>query len=255
MFNLIKYELKGYYKDFIIAAGIIALISAFLLTRINAWSPNSVTGCSFMISFAAGVVVFVWNIKIFSRDMYEDTGYLLCTLPQHGYSILGSKLISSLIQSLVVGAIAFIFNFIVFKSSNMWSVDFSIMLRDITQNINPGFIIFIIVASLFQYFYFLTIIYFSISLSKVAIKKKKMGKMGGFIIFVVISIVLGKVTQVLMDTFPQNININLLSTKSHLFMRGDQMIPVNISVTIFSIVTFVLMFLATSYIIENKLDF
>lgn len=255
MFNLIKYELKGYYKDFIIAVGIIALISAFLLTRVNVWSPNSITGCSFMISFAAGVVVFVWNIKIFSRDMYEDTGYLLCTLPERGYSILGSKLISSFIQSLVVGAIALVFNFIVFKSSNMWSVDFSIMLRDITQNLNPGFVVFMIVTSLFQYFYFLTIIYFSISLSKVAIKKKKMGKMGGFIIFIIISIVLGKITQVLMDTFPQSININLLSTKSHFFMRGDQIMPINISVAIFSIVAFIAMFSVTSYIIEKKLDF
>ena len=126
MFNLVKYELKGYYKDFIIAIGIIALVSLGLLTRINVWQDQSIGGISFMLSFAAMVVVFIWNIKIFSRDMYEDSGYLLCTLPQTGYSILASKLITALSQSIIVGIVAMLFNYIVFQSLAHGRIDLSI---------------------------------------------------------------------------------------------------------------------------------
>lgn len=255
MFNLIKYELKGYYKDFIIAIGLIALVSLFLISRANVWQVQSITALSFMVSFAAAVVVFIWNIRTFSRDMYEDTGYLLLTLPQRGYSILASKLISSLIQSLVVGAVTLLFNYIVLRSTSKMDINFSIMLTDITRNINPSFVLFIILATFLEYFYFLIVIYFSITLSKVAIKKKKVGKLSSFIIFIIISIVFGKLTQFLTTTFPKSINLNILSSSSHLFMQGAQLMPINIAVAVFNIIVFILMFLATSYIIENKLDF
>ncbi|MCH5138222.1 hypothetical protein JMF89_13555 [Clostridiaceae bacterium UIB06] len=255
MFNLIKYELKGYYKDFIIAIGLIALVSLFLITRANVWQVQSITAFSFMVSFAAAVVVFIWNIRTFSRDMYEDTGYLLLTLPQRGYSILASKLISALIQSLVVGAVTLLFNYIVLKSTSKMDINFSIMLTDITRNVNLSFVMFMIFAALLEYFYFLIVIYFSITLSKVAIKKKKFGKFSSFIIFIIISIVFEKLTQFLTTTFPKSINLNILSSNSHLFMQGTQFMPINIAVAVFNIIVFILMFLATSYIIENKLDF
>lgn len=255
MFNLIKYELKGYYKDFIIAAGIITLINLFLISRVHVWEVQSIMAISFMVSFAAAVVVFIWNIKIFSRDMYEDSGYLLCTVPQHGYSILASKLISALIQALVVGAITLIFNYIVLKTTSKIDINLSIMAEDVIRNVNLGFVLFMVLTSFFEYFYFLLVIYFCITLSKVAIKRKRMGKMTSFIIFIIISIVFGKVTQFLTTTFPQSINLNILSSKSNLFTQGSQVMPINIAVTIFNIVVFLLMFAVTSYIIENKLDF
>jgi hypothetical protein len=255
MFNLIKYELKGYYKDFIIVIGIIALISLFLISRINTWEIQAIAVASFMLSFAAAIVVFIWNIKMFSRDMYEDTGYLLCTLPQHGYSILASKLISALIQALVVGAVTMLFNYIILINTHKVDINLSIMITDIIRNVNPSFVVFMVLASFLEYFYFLLVIYFSIALSKVAIKKKKMGKMSSFIIFIIISIVFGKITQFLVTIFPKNINLSMLSSKSQLFIQGAQLMPINIAVTIFNIVIFILMFLVTSYIIENKLDF
>lgn len=255
MFNLIKYELKGYYKDFIIAAGIITLINLFLFSRAHVWEVQSIMAISFMVSFAAAVVVFIWNIKIYSRDMYEDTGYLLCTVPQRGHSILASKLISALIQALVVGAVTLLFNYIVLKSTSKIDINLSIMMEDVIRNVNLGFVLFMVLASFFEYFYFLLVIYFCITLSKVAVKRRKIGKMSSFILFIIISIVFGKVTQFLMTTFPQSINLNILSSKSNLFMQGAQLMPINIAVTIFNIAVFILMFLATSYIIENKLDF
>lgn len=251
MFNLIKYELKGYYKDFIIMIGAIAALNVLLFTRINIWPQEAVIFCSFLISFAAAVVVFIWNIRLFSRDLYEDSGYLLFTLPQSGYSILGAKLITSIVQGLIVGAVALLFNYISIQGHSSFSINLGLIMR----NISPKFITESIVSSLFEYVYFLTTIYFSIALSKVAIKKKKVGKLGGFIIFIIISIIVAKITQIVVGIFPQTFDLNILTAQSQLAMYGSHAIPINIAAVILNVILFVLMFIATAYILENKIDF
>lgn len=251
MFNLMKYELKGYYKDFIIILGAIAALNVLLYTRINTWPEGSVPAISLLITFAAAVVVFIWNIRLFSRDLYEDSGYLLFTLPQSGYSILGSKIITSIVQGLIVGAVALIFNYISFHGIGQFNIEFGLIMR----NISPKFIAESIVASLFEYIYFLTTIYFSIALSKVAIKKKKVGKLGGFIIFIIVSIIVAKITQIIVEIFPQTFNLSIVTAQSQLAMYGAHIIPINIAAMILNVILFVLMFIATAYIIENKIDF
>lgn len=249
MFNLIKYELKGYYKDFIIMIGAIAALNILLFTRINTWPQEAVILCSFLISFAAAVVVFIWNIRLFSRDLYEDSGYLLFSLPQSGYSILGSKLITSIVQGLIVGVVAFIFNYISLHATGKFNIEFGMIMR----NISPKFITESIVSSLFEYVYLLTTIYFSIALSKVAIKKKKVGKLGGFIIFIIVSIIVAKITQIIVDIFPQTYNLDIL--KVQVVANAASTIPINIAAMILNVILFILMFIATAYIIENKIDF
>lgn len=255
MFNLVKYELKGYYKDFIIILSIIILANLLLLTRGN-WEPQGRFIFSGMITFATMVVVLIWNIKLFSRDMYEDSGYLLLTLPQKGWSILGAKLIASLIQAIIVGIVAVMFNFI--NSKDM--INLSEVFKQVTNNVSIGFIIFMILGGLFEYIYFLLNIYFSISLSKVAIKKKKMGKLGGFVIFIVVSMIIGKVTQLLIVAFPQVFKLKMFTVQGELNLGVGMgvmtpSVPVNIAAAIFGVILFLFMYWVTSYIIENKLDF
>lgn len=249
MFNLVKYELKGYYKDFIIILGVIAALNALLYTRINTWPEGSIFAFSLLISFAAAVVVFIWNIRLFSRDLYEDSGYLLFTIPQSGYSILGAKLTTSIIQGLIVGAVALIFNYISIRENVNLNGNFSMIMR----NISPKFIGESIISSLFEYIFFLTTIYFSIALSKVAIKKKRVGKLGAFIIFIVVSIIVTKITDIVINIFPQTFNLNIMAAKSAIYTSNA--IPINIAAVILNIMLFILMFMATSYILQNKIDF
>lgn len=251
MFNLIKYELKGYFKDFIIILGIIALINILLYTRMNTWSKGAIVSLSFLVSFAAAIIVLIWNIKLFSRDMYENSGYLLFTLPQKGYSVLGAKLITSIIQCIIVGTVALIFNFISLQSMDNFHNNAQMVL----SNINPNLAPISIISSLLNYVFFLTTIYFSIALSKIAIQKRKFGKLGAFVIFVVVSLIVGKITTAISKAFPKSFNLNLLSAQSQLSFYGPSNISINMATTIFSVILFILMFIATSYIIENRIDF
>lgn len=254
MFNLVKYELKSYYKDLIIMLGVIIVLNLLLLTRIDNWQGGFFL--SGLIFFAAMVVVFIWNIRLFIRDMYEDSGYLLFTIPQKGYSILGAKLITTVIQVAMVGLVAGIFGLIHARSV----VDFKEMFPYLVNNVNIGFIIVSVVVSILEYVYFLLSIYLSIALSKVAIRKKKMGKIGAFVIFIILSLVTGKITELLTSTFPQVFNINIFTAQGELNLGlgiGNMAptVPVSIAAAAFNIVLFIAMYLATAYILENKVDF
>ncbi|MDW8801698.1 hypothetical protein P8V03_11130 [Clostridium sp. A1-XYC3] len=256
MFNLVKYELKGYYKDFIIILSAITLANLFLFT-VAQWPPQGKFFFSTLITFAAMIVVFVWNIKLFSRDMYEDSGYLLFTLPQSGYSILGAKLVTTIIQVAIVGLVAGVFNLIHLRNIVNFKELFS-SLPNLMNNVNIGFLIFLAIISILEYVYFLLSIYFSISLSKVAIKNKKMGKLGGFVIFIVLSLVVGKITQLLTVTFPEVFNINILTAQGELNLGvglGIMVVPVNIAAAAFNILFFMVMYIATAFILEKKVDF
>lgn len=233
MFSLVKYELKGYFKDFIIILGIITILNMLLYTKMHSWPEAAIVTVSVLITFGAAIIVLIWNIKLFSRDMYEDSGYLLFTIPQNGYSVLGSKLITSIIQALIVGGIALIFNFIFLHNINLK----------------------LVISGLLNYISFLTTIYFSIALSKIAIKKRRFGKLGGFVIFVVVFLIIGKVTTIIAETFPKTFSLDALSIHSQLTLYGSSEFSINIATTIFSFILFILMFVATSYVIENKIDF
>lgn len=253
MLNLIKYELKGNIKDFIIAFGIILLLNLLLLTRVNTWESGAIFASSYMITFGAMIVVFIWNIKLFSKDMYSDSGYLLFTLPQRGYSILGSKVLTALIQTILTSIFALAFNFIVFTQvTKEWKE----ILSKVKDFINANFIVFGIGSGILQIAYLLLIIYFSISLSKVAIKNKKFGKLSAFIIFIVFSLIAGKISSLLVKAFPQSFKIDMLSLKmqSIAISPYQHQLSINVSYVIFNAIIFIGLFLITSYILENKVD-
>ncbi|AWI05255.1 hypothetical protein [Clostridium drakei] len=253
MLNLVKYELKGYVKELIISLGIIIILNLLLLTRIKTWSNEGVLVLSCMITFAILIAVFIWNITLFSKDMYKDSGYLLFTLPESGYSILGAKLLTALIQNIIVGLSAILFNFIIFTQV---SSDWKEILSQISGYFNKGFIILIIVSIVVYIVYLLTIIYFSISLSRVAIRNRKLGKLSAFAIFVVLSIVIGQLLRITSEVFPETFNINVVSPKlqSAMSMYTMHGVDINIASLIFEVIIFIVLFIITSYILENKID-
>ncbi len=252
MFNLVKYELKGHVKELTIIISSVILLSLLLYTRINVWEQGAVFVCSVMISFAAMVLVFIWNIMLFSRDMYEESGYLLFTLPKKGYSILGGKLLTALCQVILVGIVVGLFNFITFTQT---VPDWKNVISEITKVISYKFVAFSVLTSVFQYVSLLVLIYFSISLSKVAIKKKKLGKLSAFVIFVVSSLIIGKTADALTTVFPQTFSISMVSnTMQSVMNNAHEVIPVNISLLVFDIVLCVAIFIVTSYILEKKID-
>lgn len=87
-------------------------------------------------------------------------------------------------------------------------------------------VIYTIVLYVWGNIYFLTFIYFCMVIGKVALRNKRLGKIGSFILFIALTL--------------QNPHIVFF--------------PINISKLVFDILTFVALFKATAYMIDNKLD-
>ncbi|KAJ49756.1 hypothetical protein BD780_001427 [Clostridium tetanomorphum] len=243
MKNLIKYEIKGYWKETIGLIMVVIVANLFLLTKVGTWPRPVVTGFCTILTVATMVVAFIWNIKNFSKDLNENTSYLIYALPVSSNSLLTSKLISSLIQYFAVAITNLIFLY-----HNVLKLD--IKVNEAISNLNINFILFSIFYYIVGYLGILCTIYFSIALSKAAIKKKmKIAKLGPWIVFILISIVMVKISDALLEIFPQAIYISTMNIPG-VNLNSN----INIAQFIFDICIVAIFFTATSYILRRKLD-
>ncbi|MBV4419391.1 hypothetical protein KM800_08610 [Clostridium tyrobutyricum] len=259
MFEIIKYDLKAYYKDFLIMICAMVLLNLALGIKVSSWGNDAILGISMMISFAASVVVVIWNIALFARDIYGDSGYLLFTTPRSGSSILGSKIITAILQCIIIGIVAIIITFIWTQVLQVTS-GFVFNVRDIFNSIfktfSVKFMILGIIAVVVSYISFLLTVYLAVTLSKVAIKSRKIGKLGSFIIFIVLVIAQARVETLFAKIFPQTFKLNVLSSKGNLSIGevSNGFVDVNISLVICTVAIVVAMFYIVAYLLENKLD-
>ncbi|OSA83210.1 ABC transporter permease [Clostridium botulinum] len=253
MGKLIKYNLKCYYKEILILLSLIVLFNLGLFYKINKWPREIIFALSMMILSFACLVVLIWNINMFSKDLYSDTSYLIFTLPVKGRSILGAKLITSIIQVILVNIVAGIFIYINFKNSSLAHQDIVAYLT--FKNISIASII-----AMFHYISFLLTIYVSVALSRVAIRKKKLGKLGSFGIFVGICIIVGKLSMWIQKIFPQTIELaitpnTVISNTINSARISLNFVNINIVSTIFDIVFAVALFIVVSYLLQEKVEF
>lgn len=251
MFNLVKYELRATFLTILGICVSIIVSSLFLLTKKDSWSMNAMAGISVCIIMTALIVIFISSLKIMSKYLHEDSGYLLFTLPQSGMSIITSRLITALIQITIVAFVSFLmFYFIIAQG-----IDLSFL-----KNVKFSMILYSIIAYIWNIFSSLTFIYFCMVIGKVALKGKKLGKIGSFIIFIVLSSVIGWISFKINTIFPQTLNLGNSSMISNYNVSGLNFtgstigLNINIASTIFDIVIFALFFISTSYLIDKKLD-
>jgi hypothetical protein len=212
-----------------------------------------------MISVVVAVVVFIWCIGIFSQDVYDDKGYLTFTIPQRGYSILGSKLIVSWIFTIITNIVSgiFLYGFI----SN--TVDISKQLDIAGLRINVTTCIIIALWSIFAFAKGLLQIYFAITITRLAVFKKRLGKFIAFVAYIIELVILSVINWGLPKIFPQKCYIKMFvgvsgSISSNGVGKIDVItkgLPYNIAVSIvFPIILVITLFMATSYMIEKKID-
>ncbi|AZV57452.1 hypothetical protein [Clostridium sp. AWRP] len=260
MFKLVKYDLQGYFKDFLIMISAIVILNVALFTRVNVWNSASILALNMAIGFAAEIIVVIWNVKLFSRDIHEDTSILLFTLPKSGKNILMNKIVTALIQMVIVQFVIFIFTAMwiqIFKVVQGGVIDIKVTFLELIRIVNVKFVLFSIIVVLIIYITFLLTVYISITLSKVAIKNRRFGKLGSFIIFVILCITQGKIDESISGIFPQSFKLNVLNfnmashTPVNITTSG---VDINIASIFMSIAILVGLFYATAYLIENKLD-
>ena len=97
-------------------------------------------------------------------------------------------------------------------------------------------------------------------IGKVALKGKKIGKIGSFIIFIILVLVIGWISVKITTLFPQNLDLSDFSiNKTVILINSDFSAPggnfnINIAQTIFDIIIFAGLFIGSSNLIDKKLD-
>ncbi|WP_416828895.1 hypothetical protein [Ectobacillus polymachus] len=272
MFKYMKYEIKGTYK-FIL--GLLALV-LILFTGIYAYISKAdrvftlgslFIGLSIMIIFGAALVVFLYIVGSFRKELYEDSGYLTFTLPLTGNQIVGSKLIVALLWFLILGMVIAIYNFIMVMI--FIPVEMNIVkLFSMIQGVSIKEIIFVVLTPVFSGVSILILIYFSMSLSKVTFRNKKIGGLW-FILFLLLGGVLAYGDYEICKLLPYYLDLNsfhlttmetlngqyhLVNNNDGFYMSVSGAFAINIASCVYNVGTIVALFLGTSYLIERKIN-
>ncbi len=248
MGKLIKYELRGNYRVFSIILIIMSLLHMLMLFKTDEWGAAIMGGIT-IVNACTFLAILIISINIFKNEMYDDRGYLTFTLPISGNEIMGAKLISSMVWFLIAGLLAFTFGIISAKLTFPQN-----LLDIITQTLDLQIIILTITSLVFSILFLLVLIFFSITISKVTFKNKKIGKILGFVVFILLSIGINWLKSKLAIAFPYDIKLigKTVDIMYTYFTVPD--ISINIASIIYNLIVFVLLFLGTGYMIDNKID-
>ena len=237
MFNLIKYELRGRLLTITGICLTIIMGNLFLMTQMGSGGIG-VTVLSTILGIGGLVVIFISSLTLMSDYLYNDQGYLLFTLPQSGVSLTASRLIAAVIQISIVTIVSVIMFFL---------IDQGRILNSILQGTEVHEILTSVLMYLWTIVSALTFIYFCMVVGKITFKGKKIGKIGSFIIFFLFSGVRNWLSGINSNFFPKIVQFDLLTAFNTSF-------TMNVGNTVFEIAIFGILFMATSYLLEHKVD-
>lgn len=283
MKKFIKYEIKGTYKFIMGILAVIIIASSIIQLNIlkgiqgfdnpGSFASNGFLAFMFILSifviFGAFITAFFYIVGSFKKELYENRGYLTFTLPLTGNQILGSKLLVAVMWNTIMGLVAILYNIIL--AMILFKGDLKIIFQEFFTVIDIGFIT-TIANGILSAMLTLILVYFSISLSKVSIRNKKIGGMW-FIIFLIISGITGYITTRVGSAIPYFLDINTfkivpLESVQEIINNafsgvvisgfGDiaGAIPgfINIASFITNILFAIGFFMATGYLIEHRVE-
>ncbi len=274
MFKYMKYELNGTYKFILGVLALVLILFTAIYTYTNKMRQGSSLGDLFMVLsimtlFGAALVVFLYIVGSFRKELYEDSGYLTFTLPLTGSQIVGSKLLVALLWFLVLGMGIFLYNLIMVMIFSPFDLDITKLFSSI-KKITLKEDIFAVLLAVFNGFSMLILIYFSMSLSKITFQNKKIGGLW-FILFLVLFGIIGFGDYEISKLLPYYIDFNTFHLKTmaslndqyHLEYNNDGfymsidspgILAANIASGIYNVVTAVALFFGTGYLLEKKIN-
>lgn len=280
MFKYMKYEIKGTYKYILGVLALVLMLTTGIYTYLSRVKQASATGSIFitlsmLILFGTALVTFLYIVGSFRKELYEDRGYLTFTLPLTGNQILGAKLLVALLWFLILGIVIGIYNIIMIVSFSPAEINLLEVSSRIIHVISIREILVLALTVIFSMVNMLVLIYFSMALSRVTFKNKRVGSLW-FIVFLILIVLLtvgqfaiakalpyyfelNTMNAGTMDTLHYQFNMEVNNGIVH-FSHGvptntnEGMVTFNIASAIYNIVTTAALFLGTGYLIEKKIN-
>lgn len=213
MFRLIKYEMrKNITSVVILFAVIMGLEGYFLISALTDSRSHTAISSSLLViaTMVAYFCVCIFGIATYSKELKSKTGYMTFMTPISSFSIIGSKLISTLIEGvffailLVVLACTDMALFeAVFPETKLFSSFINMLLESMGVDAS-GFwlgMLATVIELLVTFFAIVSMAYLAITLSSTAFQNKKYKGVVSAVIFIVIVIIVSKVADVLPNIY------------------------------------------------------
>lgn len=285
MLKFIKYEIKGNYR-FILGILALVLIASSIIQAVIFRDVRSgditfsgglfegmISLVSILVLFGAALVAFINIVGSFKKELYEDRGYLTFTLPLSGHQILGAKLIMAFLWYTILNVVTGLYNLIL--ATTIFKIEWSTLIDLLGRYGGEGIVtilyrVFILsmISGIIMILYTLIFIYFSMTIGKISFRNVKIGGLW-FIIFLVTfslsNVVIGK----LGNAFPIYLNMESLrlsnldlgmtnpvyyGSMSFFLKDMGNYININLIPDFLNIVFGCLVFLATGYLLDRKID-
>lgn len=258
--KLLKYEIKACGRTFIPIYIAILVMSFANAIFINTQMFDVSVISSFVLVglfISLGVLTIVLIIQRFKKNLLEDEGYLMFTLPVNTRSLVLSKLISSIIYVFLSGIVALIsFQIIalimasqIVGGNNIPLIleGYNSIFKFVFSDDNWKGILWILLLFLISYSSFILTIYTSISMGQLP-KLNKHRNIAAFVAFFIINIIVSSV---------QDIVVNMTGVSYENLPIGDGgvlTLGTSYGVIGFDIMIVIILFIATTYILDKKLN-
>lgn len=262
--KLLKYELKATSRVFIplyIAILVVSIVNGLSLNLeiLNIQGlATIVLMCLFISLFVITIVV---TIQRFNKNLLKDEGYLMFTLPVSSKHLVLSKYLTSLIWTFLSFVVAFLSFTIIFMIPTYKYFDFSYFINEFNllfsniSNILGTTILSeffkIVLLIIISYTIFIFNVYLSLSIGQLPIFNR-FRNVSSFIGFLVINLLISYVQNIVDNAF---VNIEAIDNVNYSIDSISSIVSKGLNVAIIiNIIIILVLFFATSYILNKKLN-
>lgn len=266
MLQLLKYELKG--RKNMLLGGSIAIILLNIIIVLDhiisgkIWNDPVFGEKGIPAELLIAAILIIWviimvliivdSVNILKKDLYENTGYLLFTIPRSSYSILLSKMLTTVIEFFIFGLLFFILAMSIALLEGADVESTKMLFKVLSENMSV--ILQVVFATLTGAMLLLATIYFSLVLTKSLLKDKKYSGAISFGIFILINIAIFKLNDWIFGLLPVGMKmVTIVGADSAMIELSLSKVE-GVGMILFNMCLFVILFFSTGYLLENRAD-
>ena len=259
--KLLKYELKATSRVFVplyIAILVVSIVNGLSL-NLEIFNIQGLATIILMCLFISlFVITIVVTIQRFNKNLLKDEGYLMFTLPVSSKYLVLSKYLTSLIWTFLSFIVALLSFTIIFTIATYGDFNYSYFINEFNLlfsnmlNLNIlGQFLKIILLMIISYTIFIFNVYLSLSIGQLPIFNR-FRNISSFIGFLVINLLISYVQNIVDNAF---VNIEAIDNINYAINSVTSIVSKGLNVAIIiNIIIILVLFFATSYILNKKLN-
>lgn len=269
LIKLMKYDLMRKKNTLLMSIAVFVLMELFLVFNLSRGEEGLVAFALGTTLLFAGTLIFVLydNIKILSDDLNTKSGYMLFLTPNHGYNIVGSKMIVGFIEVIfatILLTIAFSINYT--YANSIANGEFAVMVQELIKGFSLEIkeagmtnfhVVLIMLGLVLEWFAFIVTVYLAIILRKTIFSAVKFKGFLSFVVFVALNIAINTVTQAILGGLMAVMGFGDIVTNSDAVDPEKVVGFVNVMIGVsngLNLAIIIGFFIASGYLLTKKVD-